>query len=199
MNNLKEIKGHAINQWVRLNKVIILYKYTTVILGIAVLGLGYLTFNLASNNIVVAGLVDNEKVLFIGSRRSVSISESDVEAVSRLFLKTRYTWGIEGSEHGERILKELAPFTSEGLLQKIKESLSKNKAVLLQSTQDVIIREVKPESGKVLALIDRVISLNNKMKGVSPLEVTMTLIRGSSNRYNPLGIYINEVIEHESE
>ena len=97
------------------------------------------------------------------------------------------------------MLKELAPYTSEGLLQKLVSSQGKNKALMSQTVQDVIIRQIKAEEGKVYLLIDRVIQVSDKMKVVSPLELTLTLIRGSSNRLNPLGLYINSVIEHESE
>ena len=68
-----------------------------------------------------------------------------------------------------------------------------------QTAQDVIIRVVRPEDGKVYATLDRVIQVSDKMKVVSPLELTLTLIRGSTNRWNPMGLYINSVLEHEGE
>ena len=195
-NNLQEIKGQTINQWVRLNRLLAAYRYSTLLLAVTMVSLTALSFHLANRNMVVIALSDQEKLLFIGERKSAKITDADVAAISTEFLKIRYTWG---ADHGERIVKELGPITSEGLLQRIRESLAKNKAVLLQSTQDVIIRDVRSDNGKVFAVIDRVIALNDKMKIVSPLEVTLTLVHGTSNRYNPLGIYINELMEHEGE
>lgn len=185
-----------INQWVRLNKLLSAYQYATICLGASILGFLLLTGYLVNRDTLVVVMSPDGKQFLKGQRREPTIADNDVETVSRLFITTRYTWG---PEHGEHMLKELAPYTSEGLLQKLASSQSKNKALMQQTAQDVIIRQVRPDEGKVYALIDRVIQVSDKMKVVSPLELTLTLIRSSSNRLNPLGLYINSVAEHEGE
>ncbi len=188
----------SINQWVRLNKLLVAYRYALVVLSTVLLGFLGLTFGLINRDTLVVGLAGHEKLFFIGQRGDVSITENDVTEISKLFIQTRYVWSTLRLDN---LAKELAPITSAGLLQKIEADLSKNRALVSQKglAQDVIIRTIKLDDGKVLALIDRVIQLNEKMKVVSPLELTLTLIRAQPNRFNPLGLYVNTVMEHEVE
>jgi len=185
-----------INQWVRLNKIMAAYRFATLALGITVLGFLFLTAYLVNRDTLVVTVSNDGKHFFRGQRKEPTITDSDVETISRIFITTRYTWG---TGRGEHILKELAPFTSEGLLQKLSASVSKNRAVMQQTAQDVIIRGIRPEDGRVYVSLDRVIQVSDKMKVVSPLELTLTLIRGSINRLNPMGLYINSVLEHEGD
>ena len=185
-----------INQWVRVNKLLAAYRYALIALSTSVFGFFLVIAYLVNRDTLVVMVGNDSKQFVRGQRKEPTITESDVESLSRLFITTRYTWG---ANHGENIAKDLAPLTSDGLLQKINTGLTKNKAVMQQTSQDVIVREIRPEEGKVFVLVDRIVQVSDKMKVVSPLELTLTLIRGSSNRWNPLGLYVNSLIEHESE
>ncbi len=187
-----------INQWARLNKVLVAYRFALLVMSGVVLGFFVLTVILVNKDTIVIGMANNENLLFLGERKDVSISETDVEKTARLFINTRYSWNKSNSES---LIKDLSPITSSGLLKKIEETFNKNKAAVAQNglAQDVIIRDIKLDDGKVFAQIDRVIQLAEKMKVVSPMDITITLIRGQSNRWNATGLYVNSVIEHEGE
>ena len=187
-----------IHQWAKLNKVLVAYKYALLSLSTLLLGFFLLTCWLVNRDTIVVGLTPNEKLFFLGERKEVKISESDVAEFAKLFIRLRYSWD---SFRIENLAKELAPYTSDGLLQKIQDAHTKNKAMAAQTAlaQDVLIRSVKLEEGRIVANLDRVIQISPKMKVVAPLDLTLTLIRGKPNRFNPLGLYVNQVVEHEDE
>lgn len=196
-NEKEKSQENPINQWTRVNKLLVSYKQILFVLAAVVFGFFILTCYLVNKDSLVIGITGGEKLFFTGERKELPISESDVEAIARQYINARYSWD---AFRAENVSKELAPYTSTGLLQKLNDSFAKNKTLSKNGlSQGVLIRKLKLVDGKVLAQIDQVIQVSEKMKLVQSIGLTLTVIRGYPNHWNPLGLYVNSVLEHQSE
>lgn len=136
--------------------------------------------------------------------RSLLVEKSDVkptkESVAELvedFVKARYEW--ENFEP-QVIVKKLEPYTTEALRTKLFEEFGKkgfqNKPG--DSVEQSVAR-IRPDvSDKaVLATFDRVLRING-IPVVVPTEISLLLSEGPKTFSNPMGLYINGVIEHDN-
>lgn len=136
--------------------------------------------------------------------RSLFVEKSDVkptkESVAELvedFVKARYEW--ENFEP-QVIVKKLEPYTTEALRTKLFEEFGKkgfqNKPG--DSVEQSVAR-IRPDvSDKaVLATFDRVLRING-IPVVVPTEISLLLSEGPKTFSNPMGLYINGVIEHDN-
>lgn len=136
--------------------------------------------------------------------RSLLVEKSDVkptkESVAYLveeFVKARYEW--ENFEP-QVIVKKLEPYTTEALRTKLFEEFGKkgfqNKPG--DSVEQSVAR-IRPDvSDKaVLATFDRVLRING-IPVVVPTEISLLLSEGPKTFSNPMGLYINGVIEHDN-
>lgn len=136
--------------------------------------------------------------------RSLLVEKTDVkptkESVAELvedFVKARYEW--ENFEP-QVIVKKLEPYTTEALRTKLFEEFGKkgfqNKPG--DSVEQSVAR-IRPDvSDKaVLATFDRVLRING-IPVVVPTEISLLLSEGPKTFSNPMGLYINGVIEHDN-
>jgi len=144
-------------------------------------------------------VVERENSLY----RALPVERSDIkptkESVAELvieFIKARYEW--ENFEP-QVIVKKLEPFTTEALRTKLFDEFGKkgfqNKPG--ESIEQSVSR-VRPDiSDKaVLATFDRILRING-VPVVVPTEVSLLLSEGPKTYFNPMGLYINGLIEHE--
>lgn len=145
-------------------------------------------------------VVERDHLIF----RALSVEKSEIkptkEALAELvteFLKARYEWE---SFAPQTIIKKLEPFTTEDLRFKFLEEFGKksfqNKPG--ESVEQSIAR-IKPDiSDKaILASFDRILRING-IPVVVPTEISLLLSEGPKTFFNPLGLYINGLIEHEN-
>lgn len=136
--------------------------------------------------------------------RTLPISDGELkptkEAVAELvteFIKARYEWT---SFEPQIIVKKIEPFTTEDLRSKLLEEFGKkgfqNKPG--ESIEQSIAR-IKPNiSDKaIIAKFDRILRIND-IPVVVPTEISLLLAEGPKTFFNPLGLYINGLIESES-
>lgn len=121
------------------------------------------------------------------------------ESVSELieeFIKVRYEWPIF---EPQTILKKIEPYTTEAFRFKLQEEFGKksfqNKTG--ESIEQSVAR-IRPTvtDKSILASFDRILRING-IPVVVPTEISVLLSEGPRTFSNPLGLYINGIIEHE--
>ena len=130
-------------------------------------------------------------------RAVVKPSKEDVAELVTEFVKARYEWE---SFQPQIIVKKLEPFTTEALRTKLFEEFGKkgfqNKPgdSIEQSTA-----RIRPNISEkaVIATFDRILRING-VPVVVPTEISLLLSEGPKTFFNPIGLYINGIIEHEN-
>lgn len=136
--------------------------------------------------------------------RSLAVEKSDLkptkESVAQLvseFIQARYEWE---SFEPQVIVKKLEPYTTEALRGKLLEEFGKkgfqNKPGDSVEQSVARIRPIVSDQA-VLATFDRVLRING-IPVVVPTEISLLLSEGPKTFFNPVGLYINGVIEHEN-
>lgn len=145
-------------------------------------------------------VVERENNVFI----PLSVVQDDLtptkESVSQLvteFIKLKYEWS---EFNPEKIVKNLEPVTTEGLRQKLLQELGKKKVENKEgSSIEQSVARIKPDVSEkaVLASFDRVLRING-VPIVVPTQISIMLVEGPKTAVNPIGLYVNGVLEHES-
>ena len=116
----KPNKIGPLDQWVALNRILKAYKIAGILLGLLCMALVALVFYLATSPPVVVVLKENsQQGFYYGERKRTPITEPALRDFLKEFVQLRYTWK---ERDPELILKNIAPFITEGLLRKISHS-----------------------------------------------------------------------------
>ncbi len=179
-----------INALLRTHKLINLGLVAVCVLQVVVIGWLY-----AADPIVVikAGARQHYHV---GQRAAVPISEAAVAEFVKKFLHIRYQWhklDPQAKRQG------LAPITTAGLQKKLFKLLThlKDKEFQGQEVAQAIVNiKVSVTQDKVVASFDKLL----RVEGVPipvPTTLSLHIIKGTPNAWNPIGLLVNGVIEHQ--
>lgn len=190
-------KSSALNAWkdvnalLRNHKLINLGLMLICFFQIFVIGIMYF-----DDPIVV--IKENESQTYhVGKRTNQSISEEAVQAFVKQFLRTRYEWK---KLDPETIQKGLGPIVTDGLSRKLKNFLThlRDKEFQGKETSQAIVNvEVTVTEDKVVAHFDKLL----RVEGIPipvPTAVSLHIIQGAPNAWNPVGLYVNGIKEHQS-
>ncbi len=133
--------------------------------------------------------------LSVQSEGVVPTEESVGELVTE-FIKLRYEWE---NFNPEQIIKSLEPLTTEGLRSKLLQEFGKKSHQNKEgSTIEQVVARVRPDVSEkaVLATFDRILRVNGVPIAV-PTEISLSLVEGPKTAVNPIGLYVNGVVEHE--
>ncbi len=184
------------NQWIKLNQIILNFKWVTLALlitNLSLIGLSTYAFN---KKAIVIGLSESESLYFVGDRRTQPLTEADVLQVSKRFLQSRYAWK---RYEVDSIVRDVTPVVTYGFLKKLIVQLEESKNFIEKNkvSQDVIIQDIKTEDGSVIAHLDQIVAVGDKVKAVRPIKVILEIIKETSNKFNPRGLYVNSITEFE--
>jgi hypothetical protein len=165
---------------------------------IALIGILSVVIILSSNSSPL--VVERENSIYralsiVGSE--VKPSKESVEIIIEEFVRARYEWEAFVPQS---IIKNLEPYTTDAFQTKLFEEFGKkgfqNKPG--ESIEQVVAR-IKPNVSEkaVLATFDRILRING-IPVVVPTEISLMLSEGPKTFFNPIGLYINGLIEHES-
>jgi hypothetical protein len=187
-----------IDQWLGVNREIKLYKLGILFLVLIVLV--QIIAGLFSQNkapIVVTAQGSNREYQ-TGKRDLKAPSQDDVRAFLKSFIELRYRLH---SDHLPTTLKNIAPLSTEGYLTALKSEIDKdlanNKGQIKSFEQYVAKIEVIVNEKEALARFDKIVRLNG-LPLIVPTEASFQIIKDTSSKWNPYGILVNGVIEHES-
>ena len=152
---------------------------------------------------------DEEKLSYHGEKREIVITDKEIKKAVEKFIRKRYEWenfDIPG------MIESLSPLITSGLKEKIVSDLTSQKESYKSISQYVgKIKMTVDESGNVVGIFDRVLRITGKLKdGMKmtnipekiPLlaegQVMVKVVKGAITEANPLGIYINSIINYET-
>lgn len=129
---------------------------------------------------------------------SISATKESVAELVSLFVSLRYEWP---NFNPEQIIKNIEPLTTEGLRSKLLLEFGKKSHQNKEgSSIEQVVARVRPDVSEkaVLATFDRILRVNGVPIAV-PTEISLSLVEGPKTAVNPIGLYINGVIEHDSQ
>jgi hypothetical protein len=184
------------SQWISLNRVLMFYRYMSALFIFLALGAwSMMAWSLLRDPFVVV-MNQKERIWVESEKKDVPIEREEIVEIIKRFIEKRYQWKKLNLED---VLHHIQPITTSGLLDKVKDDLVlfiKNDLSKKNFQQAVANIEVKVSKSSITASFDRVIRVDG-LPLVAPLQLSLELIRGSRTRFNPVGLYINGIIEHQ--
>lgn len=178
-----------------MNKILHLHRTLNYLAGIAVAILVIALMVMAFQNPIVVVMDAGRKQYFQGTRQRDAISEKDVESFVRDFLEQMLDWE---KFTPEAILQQVAPLATSGLQERIKSELTQHaeKEFKGKSISEAITNlRVSVTEKNVVAGFDKVLRIDG-VPLVMPTELALSIVRGSPTRWNPMGLYVNGLVEH---
>ena len=193
--NTAKMESKPINQWIALNNVLRVYK----LIGLGLVGLSIaltmVVFCQIFSDPVVVTIEDGVKTFYIGRKTAVTLEPKDVESLIKQFVDLRYTWS---ELNPDTIARNIAPISTKGLVSKVRLMLLnlRDKELKGQETQQGIANlKVNVTKTNVTATFDKILRIKN-VPLIVPSHVSFNLIKKSATAWNPIGLYINGVVEH---
>ncbi len=194
-NDRREVTS-AIDHWLSVNHQLRTQKIVSI--GVAFVGfifLGLTLFEMFRPPLVV---FEGEKgrIPYLASSKKLNIDEEQIQRFVTEFLYLYNKW--EKLEPND-IAKQIEPYTSDELLSKIKDILNQRKNRDFKGrevSQDIAHLKVQVSEKAIVASFDKVLHLNS-IPLIVPTQVSFQLTNGNSTKWNPLGLYVNGILEHE--
>lgn len=189
-------KANSLQAWTDINALLRTHKLINLgLVAVCVLQLFIIGWMYAADPIVVIR-GGNKQEYLAGQRASLPISEAAVEEFVRKFLHLRYEWHKLDPQAKQ---KSLSPIVTDGLQKKLLKLLThlKDKEFQGKETAQAIVNiKVSVTKEKVVASFDKLL----RVEGVPipvPTTLSLHIIQGKPNVWNPIGLLVNGVIEHQ--
>lgn len=152
---------------------------------------------------------DAEKLSFQSIRKKIDITEKEIKKLVENFIRRRYEWDKFSIEP---MMANLSPIISSGLKSKIADDLAKEEKASKYSAFSQYVGKIHitiDEQNNIVGTFDKIIRIHSKLPSSSgdlPIEkipllseaqVMVKVITGIVTEENPLGLYINAVINYE--
>ena len=190
-------KANSLRAWTDINGLLRTHKLINLgLVAVCVLQVFVIGWMYVADPIVVIREGDRQQYL-AGQRANLPISEAAVEEFVRKFLRIRYEWD-KLDPQAKR--KSLAPVTTNGLQQKLFKLMVhlKNKEFQGKETSQAIVNvKISVTKEKVVASFDKLLRLAGVPIPV-PTTLSLHIIRGTPNVWNPIGLLVNGVVEHQA-
>lgn len=183
-------------------KVILYFAFSNVLFAISVM------FCVFSDPLVIMER-DAEKLSFTSKRKEVSITEEEIKKLVENFVRRRYEWENFSIK---QVMASLSPLLSEGLKSKIADELEKEEKTSRYQDFSQYVGKISisiDESHNIVGTFDKILRIHSKITttgGDLPIEkipllsesqVMVKVVKGAVTHENPLGLYINGVINYE--
>ena len=157
---------------------------------------------------IVISESDKQILSFSGERKEIVVTEKEIKKVAEDFIKRRFEW----DEYSQvEIMANLTPLLTYGLKEKIADELKKQKDSFKSISQYVGKVQITVDAdGNVVGVFDKILRITGNLKNdstnlealqkiplLSESQILMKVVRGSVTLENPLGIYINSVVNYE--
>lgn len=151
---------------------------------------------MAFQNPLVIVMAGGNKYYAQSERKSDSLTEKDVEGFIRDFLEQMFNWENLAPEV---ITRQVSPLVTSGLLDRIRQELIQRTEKGFKGkklSQAIANVRVSVTEKNVIASFDKVLRIDG-LPLVVPTELAFNIVRGSQTRWNPMGLYVNGLVEHE--
>lgn len=186
----------VINQWSAINKELQYWRWGCILAIFLSLMLGGLSFYLAKIDPVIFKEQEGQKFIYKASPTSIPLNPQTVGDLVKSFVHLRYTWDQYSTE---LILENLTPVTTRGFRNKLQKLLKKEKGKKIKGkkvTQKAIDIFPTVTEKEVRANFDLIVKIDS-LPLIRPMSISLRLVQGSQNSFNPWGLYIDGLTEHE--
>lgn len=165
-----------------------------ILLGVITL-LSTLFINLALKDpIVITEKVDNTRIYTWAKRRKIEVGISEISHFTESFIEERYSWDRFSSE---LVIKKIGNWITPQYKKSLLAAFKKRKPIKDKKISQYVANiQIKIDGSVAHAKFDRVIRVNG-IPLISPMQVTLYLIRGDQDKFNLYGLYIKGVEEYE--
>ena len=190
-------KNPVLSAWTDIHSILRTHKLINLGLILVCISQTFVIAMMYLSDPIVVIKEGKEQRYFSGQRANLPISEEAVKVFVEEFLRLRYEW----KELDPKTMKKsLAPIVTDGLNQKLFQLLShlKNKEFQGKKTSQVIVNvSVNVEQEKVVASFDKLLRIEGIPVPI-PTRVSLNIIRGTANSWNPIGLLVNGLMENQS-
>lgn len=185
-----------IDQWFGINKELKIYQIATVFLAIVCSTMAITISIILNPAPIIIDTAHGNRNYFIGKRISNNPTQDDVKIFLTEFIKQRYE--IKNGQQ-QIIVKNILPLSTEGYLSALKNEMMKDQTTyqiegLDQYTANIVVIVNEKEA---LAKFDKIVRFNG-VPLIVPTEASFQIVKDSPSVWNPYGILVNGVIEHET-
>ena len=189
-------KANSLRAWTDINALLRTHKLINLgLVAVCVLQVFVIGWMYVADPIVV--IREGERQHYHAGRRTkLPISETVVEEFVKKFLHIRYEWQELNPQAKQ---KGLSPIVTDGLQKKLFKLLThlKDKEFQGKKTSQAIVNvEVSITKEKVVASFDKLL----RVEGVPipvPTTLSLHIIKSTPNIWNPIGLLVNGIIEHQ--
>ena len=192
----EKINNTVPNIWIAQENLIHFYRLFSVGLGVLVIALLVWVVAISFRDPIVVVKSTAEREFHSSLRTPISIEKKDVETITRRFLEALYVWSDFNSQ---ALAKEIAPYLEDALVGKIVEAQSNKFGKDFKGkklAQEIVFVKVDVLEDRIVCSFDRILKIEG-IPLVIPTEVTLSMLRGSPSRTNPMGVFISGVLENE--
>ena len=180
-------------------KIILSLALANILFGVMLIG------TIFSNPLVILES-DGEKLSFKSNRKEVTITEKEIKKLVENFIRRRFEWDKFSIES---MMANLTPIVSSGLKSKIAEELAKEEKASKYSAFSQYVGKINitiDEQNNIVGTFDKILRIHSKLSGdlvlekiplLSEAQVMVKVITGMVTEENPLGLYINAVVNYE--
>ncbi|MBK24504.1 MAG: hypothetical protein CME70_10970 [Halobacteriovorax sp.] len=191
MTQLNKISARG--QWLALNRIAYSYKVICFSLtGCLLFTLSILAYVATLPPVVIEKTGENIE-RFTSTRKTADISKNEIKKFVTTFIKANYEW----EKLDKKImLNNIHPFVTDDFLNLIKRKTKKKSKPVPEYRQYVGNIKVSVTDKEVVSQFDRIIRLKG-VPFISVTQISLQIIKDTPNKWNPLGLYVNGLIEHE--
>ena len=184
-----------VNQWLGINKELKLYQIATIFLGFLTLLMVILIFVILNPDPIVIQDTGQSKSYVVGRHLSAGPNQEDVKVFLKEFINLRYQ--IRKDDLGGTF-RNIAPLSTDGYLHALEGEIKRDKSESQLSKIDQYVAniEIIVNDKEALAKFDKIVRFNG-IPLIVPTEASFQLIKDKASKWNPYGILVNGVIEHE--
>ncbi|MDH5582147.1 MAG: hypothetical protein OEY33_09610, partial [Bdellovibrionales bacterium] len=102
----------------------------------------------------------------------------------------RYSWE---NINPSILVRNLSPISTNGFLKKLRAELKKEKEGSFKQT--ITNLEIVLTEKESFAKFDKIFKINN-IPLIVPTEISLKVIQGERSKWNPMGLYVDGIVEH---
>lgn len=186
-----------IDQWLGVNRELKMYKIACIALTCLIFFQLTILLSTMNPDPIVITVNGTERTHYIGKKENGGSTKDDVKKFLQQFIKLRYS--LNGS-HLDLTLKNILPLSTEGYLKIMQKEFEKefNPQKKIEGfSQTVANIEIILSETEALAKFDKIIRFNG-IPLLVPTEASFLIVKERPNTWNPYGILVNGVVEHEN-
>ena len=186
-------KINARGQWLALNRIAFSYKVICFsLVGCLFLTLSILAYVATLPPVVIEKNGENIE-RYTSTRKNTDIGKNEIKKFVKTFIKANYEW----EKLDKKIMmNNIQPFVTTDFIDLIKRNTEKKSKPVPDYRQYVGNIKVSVTDKEVVSQFDRIIRLKG-VPFISVTQVSLQIIKDTPNKWNPLGLYVNGLIEHE--